>query len=117
VVGGSFFESVPGGGDAYVLKQVVHDWEDTEATAILRSCRRAVGPNGRLLVVERELGAPNEGRAAKQMDLQMLVSTGGRERTRDEHAALFAATGFRLVAVTPIAAGLSVTEGVPVEGV
>jgi hypothetical protein len=58
-------------------------------------------------------GAPNEAAAAKLIDLQMLVSAGGRERTRDEYAALFAAAGFRLAGVRPTAGGLSVTEGVP----
>jgi len=114
VVGGSFFEAVPEGGDAYLLKQIVHDWEDREATAILRSCRRAIGRDGRLLVIERELGTANEGAASKFMDLQMLVSAGGRERTRDETAALFADAGFRLVSVTSAGAGLGITEGLPV---
>ena len=113
VVGGSFFESVPEGGDAYVLKQIVHDWEDAEAAAILRACRRAVGPGGRLLVIERDLGAANERPEAKQMDLQMLVSAGGRERTRDQYAALFAAAGFRLVGVTPTAGDLCIVEAAP----
>src|SRR5688500_18380664 len=81
VVGGSFFESVPAGGDAHLLKQITHDWGDPEATAILRACRTAMGDRGgRLLVIERELGGPNERPDAKQMDLQMLVSAGGRER-------------------------------------
>lgn len=114
VVGGSFFDSLPEGGDAYLLKQIIHDWENPEATAILRTCRRAIGPDARLLVIERGIGAPNEQAAAKLMDLQMLVSAGGRERTRDEYAALFDAAGFRLAGVTPTAGGLTVTEAVPV---
>jgi hypothetical protein len=105
IIGGSFFESVPDGGDAYVLKLIIHDWEDADVTAILRSCRRAVGSDGRLLLIERELGPPNEGLAGKLMDLQMLVGAGGRERASEEYAALFAAAGFRLVDVVPSAAG------------
>ena len=113
VVGGDFFEAVPNGGNAYVLKSILHDWEDAQATAILRTCRVAVGPNGTLLVIEREINPPNEGPMAKFSDLNMLVSPGGRERTHDEWAALFAAGGFRLVGATPTEAGPCVIEGVP----
>jgi hypothetical protein len=113
VNGGSFFEAVPAGGDAYVLKAILHDWDDGEAAAILRSCRNAIEANGRLLVIEREILSPNEGAPAKLSDLNMLVMLGGRERTRDEYAALFAASGFRLGSVTATESGLSVFEGVP----
>ncbi|HEX5502372.1 MAG TPA: methyltransferase [Thermomicrobiales bacterium] len=113
VVGGSFFEAVPDGGDAYVLKFVLHDWADEEATAILRACRRAIGPGGALLVVERVVGPPNDDADAKFSDLLMLVGPGGRERTRAEWDALFAAAGFRLAAVTPTASEVSVIEGAP----
>jgi len=113
VVGGNFFATVPSGGDAYVLKFILHDWEDERATAILRNCRRAIGPNGRLLVIESEISPPNEGAAGKFLDLTMLVHTGGRERTHDEWAALFATAGFRLVGATPSHAQVSIIEGVP----
>ncbi len=65
VVGGDFFAAVPEGGDAYILRAILHDWEDTEATAILSSCRRAIGAEGRLLVIEWAVGPPNEGRDGK----------------------------------------------------
>ena len=97
-VGGSFFESVPEGGDAYVLKWILHDWEDDEAVAILRTIRRS---GGIVLVIERLLGPPNDGLEAKLTDLHMLVGPGGRERTLDEYRALFAAAGYRLVGVQP----------------
>jgi hypothetical protein len=113
VVGGDFFEAVPDGGDAYVLKSILHDWEDEQATAILRSCRRAIGPGGKLLVIEREISPPNAGARAKFVDLLMMVGAGGRERTREEWASLFAAGGFRLVGVTPTENMWSVIEGVP----
>jgi O-methyltransferase domain/Dimerisation domain len=113
VVAGSFFDEVPGGGDAYVLKAIVHDWEDDEAAAILRRCRSALPPHGVLLVVEQDLGGPNERAEAKLGDLNMLVAPGGRERSRDEYAALFAVGGFELVGVTPSESGLQVIEGVP----
>lgn len=114
IVGGDFFKTVPDGGDAYVLKFILHDWEDEQATAVLRNCRRAMTPNGRLLVIESEIGPPNEGATAKFLDLTMLVHTGGRERTRDEWMALFGAAGFRLEGATPTEAQVSIIEGVPV---
>jgi len=113
VVGGDFFEALPDGGDAHVLKFILHDWEDAQATAILRTCRRAIAPNGKLLVIDTEISPPNEGAPGKFRDLTMLVHPGGRERTREEWTGLFAAGGFRLVQATPTEAGLSVIEGVP----
>ena len=91
---------MPAGGDAYVLKAIVHDWEDEESVAILRACREAIAPGGALLVVERLLGAPNERPEAKFSDLNMMVAPGGRERTLEEYGALFEAAGFRLVGET-----------------
>jgi hypothetical protein len=112
VVGGSFFEAVPEGGDAYLLKYVLHDWADEEAVAVLRACRRACGPGAALLVIERVVPPPNEGWNVKFSDLNMLVGPGGRERTREEFAELFAAAGFRFVGVTA-AGALSVVQGEP----
>jgi O-methyltransferase domain/Dimerisation domain len=113
VVGGSFFETVPEGADAYLLKAVLHDWEDDDALRILARCRAAIPDDGALLVVDRDLGAANEDAEAKLADLNMLVGPGGRERTRDEFAALLAAGGFELVGATPSAIGLTVFEGRP----
>jgi hypothetical protein len=114
VVGGSFFETVPEGGDAYILRDVLHDWEDEEATTALRSCRRAIAADGTLLVIEREILPANEGLVAKFSDLNMLVSPGGQERTIAEYAALFGAAGFRLLDVHRTAGAWSIFEGVPV---
>jgi O-methyltransferase/methyltransferase family protein len=105
VVGGSFFEAVPPGGDAYVLKSVLHDWEDADAVRILRACHAAGAPV--VLVVERDLAA--NPRAALS-DLNMLVSPGGRERTLAEYAALLEAGGFRLVGSAVTAPGFAVIE-------
>lgn len=113
IVAGSFFEGVPNGGDAYTLKFVLHNWADEEAVAILRMCRRAIAPDGALLAIEREVGPPNEDPRVKLGDLNMLVGPGGRERTRKEFEALFAAGGFRLVGATPTQAQISIIEGVP----
>ena len=112
-VGGSFFESVPEGGDAYLLKWIIHDWEDPEALQILRVCRAAMGPDATLLMIERDLGPPNAEPEAKFSDLNMLVNPGGRERTRDEYAHLFEQAGLRLDASTP-AGGLALYEARPV---
>jgi hypothetical protein len=111
ITGGDFFQAVPTGGDAYVLMQIVHDWEDAEATAILRRCREAMRADARLLVIEWELLEPNAGAEGKLTDLVMLVTAGGQERTRSEYAALFAAAGFQLAAVTPTTSGWSIFEG------
>jgi O-methyltransferase/methyltransferase family protein len=113
VVGGSFFDEVPAGADAYLLKAVLHDWEDDDSLRILGRCRAAIPGHGALLVVERDLGGPNEHADAKLSDLNMLVGPGGRERTRDEFARLFAAGGFELTGATPSAIGLTVFEARP----
>ena len=110
VVAGSFFESVPEGGDAYLLKWIIHDWEDEQAVEILRTVRRA---GGTLLVVERVLGPPNEGPETKLGDLNMLVGPGGRERTIEEFRSLFDAAGYELVGATPTESGHYVIEGAP----
>ncbi len=111
VVGGSFFDDVPGGGDAYILKAILHDWEDEDCLRILHTCRRAMADGAALLVVEQELGPANGNSASKFSDLNMLASPGGRERTPEAYAALFAAAGFRFVGVTGSAVGTAVFEG------
>ena len=111
VVAGSFFEAVPEGGDAYLLKSIVHDWEDEQSVAILRNCRRAMAPGGSVLVFERLLGPPNEAPEAKFSDLNMMVAPGGRERSLEQYGALFEAAGLRLVGETPTSSGRSVIEG------
>ena len=111
---GNFFEAVPEGGDAYLLKSIIHDWEDEDSSAILRVVRAAMPEGATLLVVERELGAPNEDAPTKFSDLNMLVGPGGRERTKDEYASLFESTGFRLVGATPTAGTHTVFEGTAV---
>lgn len=113
IVSGSFFEHVPEGGDAYILKAILHDWDDAAATAILQTCRQAMARTAKLLVVERLIGPPNESPSDKFSDLNMLVSPGGQERTSDEMAALFAAADFRLIRALPTGTHLSVIEGVP----
>jgi hypothetical protein len=113
-VGGDFFEAVPPGGDVYLLKSILHDWEDDDCRRILRTVRAAMTPGTPLLIVERDLGRPNERADAKFIDLTMLVAPGGRERTADEYAALATSAGFRFVGVTPSAADTAIFEAVAV---
>ena len=111
---GDFFQAVPSGGDAYLLKWIIHDWDDERAVAILRQCHRAMTTRAKLLVIEAVLPPGNAPFFHKWMDLTMLVVTGGRERTEREYRALFEAAGFRLAQVVPTATEMSVLEGVPV---
>jgi 2-polyprenyl-3-methyl-5-hydroxy-6-metoxy-1,4-benzoquinol methylase len=107
---GSFFDSVPAGADAYILKKVIHDWNDEQATHILRNCRDAMKPHGRVLVAETIIPAGNEPNTIKLIDANMLVVTGGVERTEAEYAALFSAAGLRLERVVSTGRPISVLE-------
>ncbi len=115
LVAGDFFASVPAGGDAYVLKWVIHDWDDEHSVAILRSCRRAMARDGRLLLVERVVPERIDQSADTQGivlgDLNMLLWTGGRERTAAEYRALLPSAGFTLARIVPTATQLSIIEG------
>jgi hypothetical protein len=113
IVGGSFFDDVPGGGDAYTLKSIIHDYEDEPAVAILRICRRAMAADATLLLIERIVGPPNEDPRTTFSDLNMLVAPAGRERTLHEWDALVTRAGFRLVTTTPSTSGLAVIEAAP----
>jgi hypothetical protein len=106
---GSFFEGVPPA-DAYLLKSILHDWLDAECVTILAACRRSLTPGGVVLVVERLLDRAGSEVETAFSDLNMLVMPGGRERTEQEYAALFAAAGLRLTAVVDTAAQMSVLE-------
>jgi SAM-dependent methyltransferase len=98
IVGGDFFESVPGGADAYLMKGIIHDWPDDDAAKILRNTRRAIRPGGTLLLCESTVDSSSY--PAGLMELLMLV-LGGRERSEAEFRALLAATGFSLTRVIP----------------
>ncbi len=109
-VGGDMFASVPAGADAYVMRHVLHDWEDDECRAILRVVRAAIPASGRLLILDQLIAPPNSGMQTKFSDLNMLVMAGGEERTEAEFAALFAASGFKLTSVTRTASPTCVIE-------
>jgi hypothetical protein len=94
-VAGDMFQSVPSGGDVYLLKSVLHDWSDEDCESILRVCRAAMSPSSALLIVERLLAGPNKGADTKFSDLNMLVMTGGRERSEDQFIRLLERSGLR----------------------
>jgi SAM-dependent methyltransferase len=112
---GDFFTEVPGGGDAYLLKHVIHDWDDARAVRILQNCHRAMGAEGKLLVVEGvyppRIEPSLESWGAAANDVNMLVCTGGRQRSEAEFRTLFAAAGFHLTRIVPTPARVSVIEG------
>lgn len=114
LVGGSFFESVPEGADAYVLRHIIHDWDDEKAGVILRNVRRALPAGRKLLVVESVIPPGNDPVFAKWLDITMLVAPGGEERTEEEYRRLYESAGFRLTRIVPTTADVSVIEGEPV---
>jgi hypothetical protein len=108
---GDFFERVPEGADTIVMKHILHDWSDERCSVVLANCRRSLARGGRLLVVDSVLTDQPESAFAKLLDLEMLVLTpGGRERTRDELAVLLSRSGFELVRVLPTRSPVSIVE-------
>jgi hypothetical protein len=114
LVAGDFFQALPAGGDLYMLKRVIHDWPDAQSIAILKQCRIAIADTGKLLILERVIASGNDPSEAKLFDINMLVSAGGQERSREEFGALLEAAGFRLTQVIATASPLSIIEGTPV---
>jgi hypothetical protein len=104
------FHAVPDGGDAYMMKHIIHDWDDEKAGTILRNIRRVLPREGRLLLLESVIAPGNEPDFSKIIDLEMLLVPGGRERSADEFRALFAANGFQLTRIVPTRSPLSVIE-------
>lgn len=111
IEGGDFFSSVPAGADAYVLRHILHDWDDREAIAILRKCQEAMDPAGKILVVEMVIPPGDEPSFGKWLDLMMLLIA-GRERTKEEYSRLFSAAGLKMNRVIPTASEISIVEGV-----
>jgi C-methyltransferase len=107
---GSFFDSVPGGGDAYVLKNIMHDWPDEKAVQILRNVRAAAGPQATVLLVELVIPTHDRDFAGKWADLEMLLNLASRERTAAEYRDLLNQAGFRMTRVVQTASPLSVVE-------
>lgn len=111
VIGGSFFESVPKGADAYLMRHIIHDWDDEKAVKILGNVHKAMGDGGRLLVVEGVIAPGNDLSFGKLLDLTMLTIPGGKERTEEEFRKLYEAGGFHLSRIVPTKADVSVIEG------
>jgi hypothetical protein len=114
LVGGDFFKQVPAGGDLYLLKFVLHDWGDEDSVRILTNIRSAIAPSGRLAVVEMVLPGRNEPHVGALMDLNMMVMTGGVERTEAEYADLLVRAGFALERIAGTKSPFSVIEAVPI---
>jgi SAM-dependent methyltransferase len=108
-----FFQGVPSGCRAYMMKSVIHDWDDEASLAILANCRRAVPDDGVLLLVEYSIPEGNLPSAGKLTDIVMLVLTGGRERTIEQYRGLLASADFRLNDVYPTSADFVIIEAIP----
>ena len=114
VLAGDFFQNLPGGADCYVLANVLHDWDDTQAEQILRNCRLAMARGGRVLIVERLIpDTPGHAIPTLLSDINMLVITGGQERTNAEYGDLLAAAGLTIGKAHPVAFPYGVIEGLP----
>jgi SAM-dependent methyltransferase len=117
IVCGDFFEAIPRGADIYLLKSIIHDWDDERSTCILANCRRAMPRDGKILLIERIMPDRMDGspvhRATSWSDLAMLVGPGGRERTEREFHALLEASGLRAARIVPTALDYCIVEGVP----
>lgn len=111
-VAGDFFRAVPAGGGAYILKRILHDWNDAQCLEILRACREAMDARSVLLVVDAVVPPGNDPHPAKDMDILMMALTEGRERTEAEFRDLFAQAGLRLTKVVPTPSVLSIVEAV-----
>jgi hypothetical protein len=109
VAGGDFFECVPGG-DAYIMKHIIHDWSDERALRILKNCHRAANGPAKVILIETILKPGNEPHIAKWLDLEMLMLPGGGERTEQEFAQLFERAGFRLARVAQTKSPVCVLE-------
>jgi hypothetical protein len=112
-----FFQTVPSGCRTYLMKNIIHDWDDERARQILSNCRRAVPGDGVLLLVEYCVGRSNMPSIGKGVDLMMLTLTGGKERTLHEHDKLLASAGFRLKRSIPLSNDVMILEAEPVGSV
>ena len=110
VEGGNFFESVPGGADAYLMRHIIHDWDDDKSLTILRNCHVAMSSTSKLLIVESVIPPGNEPFGGKLLDLVMLLIPGGKERTEDEYRSLLDKAGFELSRIVPTSTEISVIE-------
>lgn len=119
-VTGSFFDAVPPGADVYLLKSILHDWDDARCVAILRNCRRAMPPDARLLIVERiapdAIGTSPRDTAVSCSDLLMMVANGGCERSESAYRELTRAAGLQMTTIAALTGGFSVMTAVSADG-
>jgi hypothetical protein len=113
IAAGSFFDSVPSGADAYILSHIIHDWNQDQCVTILGNCRRAMNPDGRVLLVEMVLPEGDTPHPGKMLDMFMLTVPGGQERTASEYAPLLEKAGLRITRVVPTPSTVSIVEAVP----
>ncbi|MFX1298452.1 MAG: methyltransferase [Promethearchaeota archaeon] len=114
IIEGDFFQKVPGGADAYILKLIIHNWNDDICRKILENCRKNMEKNNKLLVIEAIVPKGNKEHIAKLLDIEMLIFTdGGYERTEEEFRALFTSAGFHLNRIIPTLSHLSIIEAQP----
>jgi hypothetical protein len=111
-VSGDFFSAVPENADAYMMKHIIHDWDDARAAKILQNIEKAMSPGGKVLIIEVVVPEGNEPHYSKLLDLEMLTSPGGLERTADEYRELLAAAGLRLTRIVPTKSPFSIIEAV-----
>ena len=111
VIAGNFFESVPKGADTYLMRHIIHDWDEARCIQILKHVRAVLPAGGKLLLIEAVVPMGNEPSFGKLIDINMLVMPGGKERTADEYKALYAAAGFKLSRIVPTAGAMSLIEG------
>jgi hypothetical protein len=112
LVDGDFFQSVPSGADAYIMRHIIHDWNDVKSLTILRNCHAVMSPGSKLLLVESVIPPGNDPFMGKFLDLTMMLIPGGKERTEGEYRTLYDKAGFDLVRIVPTSTEVSVVEGV-----
>jgi SAM-dependent methyltransferase len=113
ILSGDMFESVPAGFDAYMMKYIIHDWNDEYSRKLLANCRKGVNPGGKLLVVDQVVPPGNQFAPSKIMDLTMLLFIDGLERTETQFRNLFASAGWRMTRIIPTESPLCIVEGEP----
>ncbi|MBI1247282.1 methyltransferase [bacterium] len=112
LIGGSFFESIPEGADVYMMRHIIHDWDDEKSITILKNCHKAMPADGKLLIMDSVIPPGNDPNPAKFLDLVMLMIPGGKERTEEEFRQLLDQAGFQLTQVIPTDGGVSIVEAV-----
>lgn len=114
IIGGDFFESVPAGADAYMMKSIIHDWDDARAAKILKNCRESMAEGGRVLVIDAVVPVDNSPFPSKLTDIEMMLLPGGLERTESEFGELFSSAGLKLNRIVSTELTQSIIEGVNV---